>query len=99
MQELSRSGFELRDFLHEGNGDIWLAADRGASGGAATCWHGWRATPPDFWTGSRACVKEPDPVSALQKLILKVATYVQPPRSIFPAENCSLTGSSPIPPW
>jgi hypothetical protein len=26
MQEASRSGFELRDFLHEGNGDIWLAA-------------------------------------------------------------------------
>ncbi|HEX7138003.1 MAG TPA: phospholipid carrier-dependent glycosyltransferase [Vicinamibacterales bacterium] len=26
MQETSRSGLELRDFLHEGNGDIWLAA-------------------------------------------------------------------------
>ena len=26
MQETSRSGFYLRDFLHEGNGDIWLAA-------------------------------------------------------------------------
>jgi hypothetical protein len=26
MQELSRAGFDLRDFLHEGNGDIWLAA-------------------------------------------------------------------------
>jgi len=26
MQEMSRSGFEVRDFLHEGNGDIWLAA-------------------------------------------------------------------------
>jgi hypothetical protein len=26
MQEASRSGLELRDFLHEGNGDIWLAA-------------------------------------------------------------------------
>jgi hypothetical protein len=26
MQEASRSGFALRDFLHEGNGDIWLAA-------------------------------------------------------------------------
>jgi hypothetical protein len=26
MQELSRDGFNLRDFLHEGNGDIWLAA-------------------------------------------------------------------------
>jgi hypothetical protein len=26
MQELASSGFELRDFLHEGNGDIWLAA-------------------------------------------------------------------------
>jgi hypothetical protein len=26
MQELSRAGFNLRDFLHEGNGDIWLAA-------------------------------------------------------------------------
>ena len=26
MQDLSRAGFEVRDFLHEGNGDIWLAA-------------------------------------------------------------------------
>ena len=26
MQELSLAGFDLRDFLHEGNGDIWLAA-------------------------------------------------------------------------
>jgi hypothetical protein len=26
MQETSRAGFRLRDFLHEGNGDIWLAA-------------------------------------------------------------------------
>jgi hypothetical protein len=26
MQELSRDGYRVRDFLHEGNGDIWLAA-------------------------------------------------------------------------
>jgi hypothetical protein len=26
MQEASEQGFALRDFLHEGNGDIWLAA-------------------------------------------------------------------------
>jgi len=26
MQEASKSGFAIRDFLHEGNGDIWLAA-------------------------------------------------------------------------
>ena len=26
MQELSHEGFTVRDFLHEGNGDIWLAA-------------------------------------------------------------------------
>jgi len=26
MQEASASGLEIRDFLHEGNGDIWLAA-------------------------------------------------------------------------
>ena len=26
MQELSHDGFALRDFLHEGNGDLWLAA-------------------------------------------------------------------------
>jgi hypothetical protein len=26
MQETSRDGFAIRDFLHEGNGDIWLAA-------------------------------------------------------------------------
>ena len=26
MQEMSREGFGVRDFLHEGNGDIWIAA-------------------------------------------------------------------------
>jgi len=26
MQEAAASGFAIRDFLHEGNGDIWLAA-------------------------------------------------------------------------
>jgi hypothetical protein len=26
MQELSAKGFRIRDFLHEGNGDIWLTA-------------------------------------------------------------------------
>jgi hypothetical protein len=26
MQELSGAGFDLKDFLHEGNGDIWVAA-------------------------------------------------------------------------
>jgi hypothetical protein len=26
MQEASRSGFAIRNFLHEGNGDLWLAA-------------------------------------------------------------------------
>jgi MFS family permease len=26
MQELSRAGYRVRDFLHEGNGDIWQAA-------------------------------------------------------------------------
>jgi hypothetical protein len=26
MQELSRAGFRIRDFLHEGNGDLWKAA-------------------------------------------------------------------------
>src|SRR6185436_849167 len=26
MQEASRAGFSIRDFLHEGNGDLWLAA-------------------------------------------------------------------------
>jgi hypothetical protein len=26
MQDLSKAGFEIRDFLHEGNGDIWLNA-------------------------------------------------------------------------
>jgi hypothetical protein len=31
MQELSHAGFSLRDFLHEGNGDIWLSALGGAS--------------------------------------------------------------------
>jgi hypothetical protein len=29
MQELSAAGFVIRDFLHEGNGDIWLAALNG----------------------------------------------------------------------
>ncbi len=26
MQELARDGYRVRDFLHEGNGDVWLAA-------------------------------------------------------------------------
>ncbi len=26
MQELSRAGFQLKDFLHEGNGDLWFKA-------------------------------------------------------------------------
>ena len=26
IQELSRAGFDVKDFLHEGNGDIWRAA-------------------------------------------------------------------------
>jgi hypothetical protein len=26
MQEAAADGFRIRDFLHEGNGDIWLAA-------------------------------------------------------------------------
>ena len=26
MQEASHEGFAVRDFLHEGNGDLWLAA-------------------------------------------------------------------------
>jgi hypothetical protein len=26
MQAASEDGFQIRDFLHEGNGDIWLAA-------------------------------------------------------------------------
>jgi hypothetical protein len=30
MQELSRAGLRIHDFLHEGNGDIWLAALEGA---------------------------------------------------------------------
>ncbi|MGH9143833.1 MAG: hypothetical protein ACRD2I_22075, partial [Vicinamibacterales bacterium] len=29
MQEASRSGLQIRNFLHEGNGDIWLAALEG----------------------------------------------------------------------
>jgi hypothetical protein len=29
MQEASTAGFAIRDFLHEGNGDIWLAALEG----------------------------------------------------------------------
>ena len=29
MQETSRAGYRLRDFLHEGNGDIWIAAFAG----------------------------------------------------------------------
>jgi hypothetical protein len=26
MQETSHAGFRIRDFLHEGNGDLWLSA-------------------------------------------------------------------------
>jgi hypothetical protein len=29
MQEASKNGFDIRNFLHEGNGDIWLAALNG----------------------------------------------------------------------
>jgi hypothetical protein len=29
MQETASAGFALRDYLHEGNGDIWLAALEG----------------------------------------------------------------------
>jgi hypothetical protein len=29
MQETARAGFAVRDYLHEGNGDIWLAALEG----------------------------------------------------------------------
>jgi hypothetical protein len=29
MQEMSAAGFDIRDFLHEGNGDIWLRALEG----------------------------------------------------------------------
>jgi hypothetical protein len=29
MQALSGAGFALRDFLHEGNGDVWLRALEG----------------------------------------------------------------------
>jgi len=29
MQELSHAGLGVHDFLHEGNGDIWLAALNG----------------------------------------------------------------------
>jgi hypothetical protein len=29
MQELSQAGFGIRDFLHEGNGDLWAAALNG----------------------------------------------------------------------
>jgi len=29
MQETSGAGYRLRDFLHEGNGDIWIAAFAG----------------------------------------------------------------------
>jgi hypothetical protein len=29
MQELSAAGFDVRDFLHEGNGDLWLRALNG----------------------------------------------------------------------
>jgi hypothetical protein len=36
MQEASRAGLAIRDFLHEGNGDIWLAAL-----GAPRAYAGW----------------------------------------------------------
>jgi hypothetical protein len=32
MQEMSHAGFDLRDFLHEGNGDLWRAALERPSG-------------------------------------------------------------------
>ena len=71
MQELSRRGFAIRDFLHEGNGDIWLGAldraaavrrldaDRGDRRRAATCWRDRAREPRVFSTGSRASAKAP----------------------------------------
>ena len=71
MQEASRSGFAIRDFLHEGNGDIWLAAldkprpyagwmliEEKAEGGdmlARTA----REHPAVLSTATRACAKAP----------------------------------------
>ena len=70
MQELSRRGFALRDFLHEGNGDIWLAALDGprpfagwmlieekAEGGDMLATS--RARTRRFSMASRACAKAP----------------------------------------
>ena len=37
MQEASRAGFAIRDFLHEGNGDIWLAALDGRARSPTGC--------------------------------------------------------------
>jgi hypothetical protein len=37
MHDLSAVGLSLRDFLHEGNGDIWLAALEGARPFAGGC--------------------------------------------------------------
>ena len=68
MQEASRAGFAIRDFLHEGNGDIWLAAldepapvrrldaDRGEGRRRRHARATARASSPRFSTGTqRVC--------------------------------------------
>ena len=69
MQETSRAGFAIRDFLHEGNGDIWLAAlegprpfarldaDRGEGAKAATCSRSIAREHPQFLDGYSARVR------------------------------------------
>ena len=71
MQDLSRAGFRLRDFLHEGNGDIWLNAlddprpfagwmliEEKAEGGDMLAQTGARE-PGVSRLDSRACAKRP----------------------------------------
>ena len=70
MQEMSHDGFAIRDFLHEGNGDIWLAAldwpkpyagwlliEEKAEGGDMLA--RIARERPSFWKDSIGCVKAP----------------------------------------
>jgi hypothetical protein len=64
MQDMSQAGFDIRDFLHEGNGEIWkqaighprpfvewIVVEEKAEGGDALYWQG--KLDPNFFKGYR----------------------------------------------
>jgi hypothetical protein len=113
MQELSRDGFRVRDFLHEGNGDIWLAAleypdphvewmlvEELAEGGDLLA---QRARSRPTYLAGYARVAEGGGVALYrrragsQNLKPIVARMLNPPRSIFSPRKSS--DRSAVPHW